>query len=271
VRIFGLSLALLLFVAGVAPADPSTEARFESDIDLAPPAGDLPGGEGARTASPRKAFLLSLVVPGLGQMYGSGWNLRSWHFYRGLGYGAFEAVAWVEEQQNLGAGLDKQTEYRAYAAANWQWKEICADWNGGDGAVDDDPFVYDPDDANDFYIDTAAESLEFYEDIHKLQKWICGWNDYETDGYLVDEANDLWETPMQLTYRSMRQEQNRLMSRADHWLYAILFNHLASAFDAYFTARAASGGPGNTASFVPLIRVRPEEGRGAAVALAWRF
>jgi hypothetical protein len=237
-------------------------------------AGSAAGASGAG-ASPRKAFLLSLLVPGLGQVYGSGWDLTSWAAARGAGYAAFEAFAWVRQQDDLGRGLDKQTEYRMYADRNWHWKELCADWNGGDGAIDDDPFLRNdvPGDEHDLYFDTEPELLEFYEDIHKLQKWICGWDDYEDDRYFAsgsDSTRSLWSTPMQMEYRAMRQEQNRLMTDADHWLYGIVANHLVSAFDAYLTAKGRSGG--GSLSGLPRVRVGDTmNGDGAAVALAWRF
>ncbi len=228
------------------------------------------GGESIeRGAAPsaRKAFFLSLVVPGLGQLYSSGWNVRSWAALRAAGYAAFEGTAWVQQQRYRNRGWDQQAEYRAYAMEHWHWKEMCADWNNGDGAIDDDPFEQDPGDPDDFYIDTDAEYLEFYEDIHKLEKWICGWDDYPDEAYVSTDGIE--ETPMRVFYRSMRHEQNDLMTTAQHWQWGIVFNHIVSAFDALFTARRAgdlAGGGG------PAIRVgSPIGAPGGTVALAWRF
>lgn len=255
--------ALLAFAAAVLPLVP------------------IPAAAGAEGPSPRKAFVLSLLVPGLGQVYGSGWDVASWPAARAVGYGAFETVAWLRQQDNLGRGLDRQTEYRAYADANWHWKEYaCTVLYDGEGAIEDDPFVLGDGGEADHYFDTEAEYLEFYEDIHKLQKWICGWDDYDDDpgdgdgvrfyNSPSDEANDLWSTPMQRHYRSMRQEQNERMSTADHWLYAIVANHLVSAFDAYFTARRTSGR--GDVSMLPALRIgETMVGDGPRVALAWRF
>jgi hypothetical protein len=242
----------------------------------APAREERAGGGRVSTPSPRKAFLYSLVVPGLGQLYSSGWDPVSWTSARGLAYGAFEAVAWIEQQGNHGRGMDMQTEYRAFADSNWHWSlNACTVLYNGEGAIDDDPFLENdlPGDPNDIFIDTEAEYLEFYEDIHKLQKWICGWKDYADERYFAtssDETNRVWSTPMQLEYRAMRQRQNQLMSNADHWLWAILANHLVSAFDAYLVARAHA--QGDDLSALPAVRFeRTMAGDGAAVAVAWSF
>jgi hypothetical protein len=269
-----VTTAVLFFAAGAPVTAASDPMRAESRRSLDPDRRSGLSGEPTSGPSPRKAFLFSLLVPGLGQAYGSGWDLTSWTMARGALYGAFETVAWVRQQDDLGRGLDKQTEYRLYADANWHWKELCADWNGGDGAIDDDPFLRDdiPGDETDLYIDTEPERLEFYEDIHKLQKWICGWDDYDDRFFASssDSLNELWSTDMQLDYRSMRREQNELMTAADHWLYAIVANHLVSAFDAYFTAKRGAGE--GDLSFLPVLRVGGRMSGGEpGVALAWRF
>lgn len=275
------ALGLVGTGAGAAPAG-IVGKTLRTEIRRLPPppsADDLvvPDREGA--LSPKRAFLFSLVLPGLGQAYASGWNPWSWHTARGAAYGAFEAVAWIRQQENHGRGMDRQTEYRAYALDNWHWSEsACALWNDGDGAIDDDPFEVTPGggaDGVDWNIDTEPEWLEFYEDIHKLQKWMCGWDDYISDRYYEtesDRVNNLWSTPMQKDYRAMRQEQNDLMATADHWMWAIVGNHLVSAFDAYWTARSRGEEGGSGVSRLPRVRFdETMSGGGAVVALAWSF
>ncbi|MFH1277429.1 MAG: hypothetical protein ABIK65_03510 [Candidatus Eisenbacteria bacterium] len=281
---FVFALLALLIVSGTASSvsPGSVEQTLRAEIRRLPPppsSDDLADMTRTNALSPKRAFLYSLALPGLGQAYASGWNPWSWHMARGVAYGAFEAVAWVRQQDNHGRGMDKQTEYRAYARENWQWRpDACANWNGGDGAIDDDPFQIDPipgADGVDWYIDTEAEWLEFYEDIHKLQKWMCGWDDYLADRYYEtdsDRENNLWSTPMQKEYRAMRQEQNDRMATADHWMWAIVGNHLVSAFDAYWTAKLRGAGGLEAVSRLPRVKFDETlSGGGAVVALAWSF
>jgi len=276
-RLLWLWIACGWLAAPVAGA-PGIERTLRSEIRRlpAPAREERAGGGRDSTPSPRKAFLFSLLVPGLGQVYSSGWDPVSWTSARGLAYGVFEAVAWIEQQGNHGRGMDMQTKYRAFADANWHWSlNACTVLYNGEGAIDDDPFApgYAGPDGVDIFIDTAADSLEFYEDIHKLQKWICGWDDYADERYFQtssDETNRIWSTPMQLEYRAMRQRQNKLMSNADHWLWAIVANHVVSAFDAYFVAKGRARG--DDLSALPAVRFGGTmTGDGASVAVAWSF
>ena len=279
-------LLAALLACGVAYASPivppagPVETAFRAEIDRLPAQEDWDGGGGGgerpAPADPKRAFLFSLLVPGSGQLYAAGWDLTSWSAARAAVYASFEAVAWVQQQRYRNRGWDKQAEYRAFADQHWHWRADCADWNGGDGAIDNDPFVYEPNLPDDWYIDTEPEILEFYEDIHKLQKWICGWDDYGTVGnpddgekFEITEGSGLYRTPLSVQYTGMRQEQNELMTNADHWQRGIVANHILSAFDAYFTARRIARGEGEGSG--PSLRFgAPLNGPGASLGLAWR-
>lgn len=274
------ALLILLFGIGIAAASADCgaggiETALRAEIRTLPAPEE---GSGAPvTASPgipssKKAFLLSLVVPGLGQFYGSGWDVTSWTSARATAYAGFEVFAWMQESHYRDLAWDKEDEYRAYADTNWHWREHCSDWNGGDGAVTNDPFVYEPGLEDDVYLTTDPEMLEFYEDIHKLQKWICGWDDYLTDGELVNPESGIWHTPMQIYYRGMREESNDFFSTADHWRMGIIMNHIVSAFDALLsTRRAASLAEGDAPSNISLHLGTPARGLGGTVGLSWVF
>ncbi|MBN1826248.1 MAG: hypothetical protein JW958_08275 [Candidatus Eisenbacteria bacterium] len=274
-----LPLLLAAVPAAAALSVPGpVEIALRAEIDRLPAPEDWDGAAepGRAAPDPRRAFLFSLVVPGSGQLYASGWDLTSWSAARAAVYVSFETVAWVQQQKYRNRGWDKQAEYRAYADKNWHWRADCADWNGGDGAIDNDPFVYEPNITGDWYIDTDPEYLEFYEDIHKLQKWICGWDDYghvgQDDGekFEIVEGSGIYRTPLSVEYTEMRREQNELMTNADHWQRGIVANHILSAFDAFFTARRIARGEGEGNG--PLLRFgAPAGGPGASLGLAWRF
>lgn len=260
------AIALLLIAAplarATAPVDFDRAMRSEINALPAPDAGGGGGQVGAAAGSPtpRNAFFLSALLPGLGQLYAGGWSLRSYTALRAAGYMAFEGFGWYEYADYKQQGWDKQDEYREYADEHWHWKE--------------DPCAYSTEYRNALPeppdLSTEALRLEFYEDIHKLPKWICGWDDYPDEVFFrTDENVVIEETPMRVYYRGLRREQNDLLTTSRHWLLAILANHGVSAFDAYFTARKARRA--GMEEGLSIDFGKPATGVGGTIGLAWKF
>ncbi|NNE10052.1 MAG: hypothetical protein HKN20_15935 [Gemmatimonadetes bacterium] len=251
-----IMLALVAVTGTTAYGIGPLESALRSEIRMLPAPDDASGSGQERmmsTPSPRNAFLMSLAIPGLGQFYASGWDPVSLTSARGVGYLAFEAVGWMQYDDNRDKGWDKQVEYRAYADANWHWKEnpCLVPTTFRDSLPEPD-------------LQTEADFLEFYEDIHKLPKWICGWDDYPTDVFISEAGVE--ETPMRAFYSELRREQNDLLTKSRRWKTAIIFNHIVSAFDAYFTARTQGNGEG-----FGLRLEDPTNGVGGAFAFAYQF
>ncbi len=250
---------VLLFVSAAAAAASGIgplESALRSEIRMLPAPDDASGGQQEAAGSrpnARNAFLMSLALPGLGQFYASGWDPVSLTSARGVGYVAFETVGWMQYDDNRDKGWDKQVEYRAYADANWHWKENpCLIPTAFRDSLPE------PD------LQNEADFLEFYEDIHKLPKWICGWDDYPAEVFISGAGVE--ETPMRSYYSELRREQNDLLTKSRRWKTAIIFNHIVSAFDAYFTVRSR----GDDAGF-GLRLEDPTNGVGGAFAFAYQF
>lgn len=259
--------AVILTLPSMVSASPPVDLHRAMHSEIrALPAPDVEEGEfefeAGRAPSARNAFFLSALLPGLGQLYSSGWRLQSYSTLRAAGYMTFEAYGWSRYSDNRQQGWNKEDEYRAYADNNWHWKEDpCALPNEYRGALPEPPDL-----------STEALRLEFYEDIHKLPKWICGWDDYPDERYLREDENVLIEeTPMRVYYRGLRREQNDLLTTARHWLLAILANHGVSAFDAYFTTRRLARPDHLQDEGLSIDFGRPTAGVGGTVGLAWQF
>ncbi len=258
-------LLLLLLPAAILVASPWAASAGADDLDgamrvaihsLPPPEDAFEVGSRSAHPSPRNAFIMSLAVPGLGQLYNAGWNVLSYDGLRAAGYATFEVVGFVQHADYQDRGDAQQVTYRAFADTAWDWKEECASFNGGDGALLEDPrpgFTGEPD------------WLEFYEDIHKLDKWVCGWHDFES--YSEYEPNT--GTPNRREYTEMRRKQNDLLGTSRNWIVAIGVNHFVSAFDAFFTARNRAGGGDDEGLTIDFGR--PGTGTGGTLSLAWKF
>ncbi len=266
---------IVLFLPAVLAVCPVPQARADSDFTVAlrteirrleapPQAVDdvLAPATTHDRPTPRNAFFLSALLPGLGQLYASGWDVISYSGVRAAGYAAFEGFGWVQYADYKRRGWDEQDIYRAYADENWHWKEDpCSYPNEYRDALPEPPVL-----------DTEAQRLEFYEDIHKLPKWICGWDDYPDEVYLrEDEGVVIEETPMRVEYRAMRRKQNDLLTTSRHWLLAIIANHGVSAFDAYFTSRRLARGDAEVPDGLSIDFGSPVTGVGGTVGLAYNF
>ena len=102
-------------------------AQQESEPVLAPPAEDTPTYS---RKSPVKAFFLSLLLPGLGEMYAG-------HTIRGGVFMAIEATAWSTWAIFRGKGQDWEDKYIDYRNEHWSferydayrnavWDDMCA-------------------------------------------------------------------------------------------------------------------------------------------------
>jgi len=263
-RFFSMTLFFMLPLIVHASSPVDLHLAMRSEI-RALPAPDMEGEgefESKKAPNPRNALLMSALVPGLGQLYVSGWTFKPYSAARTAAYLAFEGFGWYQYTDYRKKGWDQEDEYRAYADEHWVWKEDpCAYPNEYRGALPEPPDL-----------STEALRLEFYEDIHKLPKWICGWEDYPDEAYLrPDEGVLIEETPMRLYYRGLRREQNDLLTTARHWLLAIIVNHGVSAFDAWFTARRMNEPDQPQSDGLSIDFGKPATGVGGTIGLAWKF
>ena len=240
----------------------ATPADSTDDL-LAAPSARFPG----------KAMMLSLAVPGAGQLY-SGRKLRA------AGFITVEVAAfWLWNTKNT-QGFDQIDKYEDYANEHWdflRWLTTAEDftielgWDdikdmGTAGTHSLEYYVDIDADANgipDIFGDTkndAQELLEYvgidsmrtrlnvkknheyYENIGKYNQFFSGWEDSDPDNPDIRETKSgplAWSDKRD-EYLTMREKANSLRATATYAISAIMFNHVLSAVDALFTAAAAN-------------------------------
>jgi len=229
--------------------------------------------------SPRKAMLLSLLLPGLGQAY-------SRSYVKASAFGAAEIAAIVAAVCFNAAA--KSTKDKAYRFADERFDTLIIrkyddglreKFQNNESEIEKDSlFVFTPYD-KDFY-EAAYRNVYFYESI-RGKKFAPGWEDneltveqllndgkrdtviygkgesryefygYEADGFyyfkrIFDVAGKavtgggptLGYSSSQDKYNSMINESNSYRDAVNYMFYVMILNHIVSAIDAGFTARA---------------------------------
>jgi len=186
------------------------------------------------TKSPRRAFLYSLLVPGLGQLY-AGNKLKAALFF------VADVAAWGGYLSFRANGHDQEDAFRAYADLHWfeqpYWDSLLsvrsiAKWQDGD--VFPHHIPYEVTAAGDT---VALKNLEYYENIGKYQQFIWGWDDLAQISSSAAEPEDNYSSAHQGVYVVMREDANKQFDRATTMAIVSIANHLISAFDAAMTAR----------------------------------
>lgn len=208
-----------------------------------------PAGE----KSPKLAFLMSLVLPGAGQLYAGAPK-------RGAGFLAVEASSWVAYGLLTSKGNEKKSEFRAFADAHWDidkyvhWRTSYATHGDTTHSL---PFKDDQDrsDYESKYPGQPGRGVEidaqqYYELLGKYDQFVDGWDDKQRR----DEADStqLVTSVNRVKYEDMRNDSNKLLKRASLGLGVALFNHVISAIDAAKFARTH----GKTAAIGERVRIR---------------
>jgi len=167
-----------------------------------------------------KNFVKSLIIPGWGQ-----WE--NGNKVRGIMYVTAELAAIYGYQVNNNAGYDKELEFKAFGDEHWNYTVWSFSDNGATACgnlrthqmptyVDSDGMVQ------------PIRDHHFYENISKYPEFVCGWDDWDSNGEFADE--DL--SPNKIEYVNMRTRSNELYRNAQVAGTLIMVNHIISAFDA---------------------------------------
>jgi hypothetical protein len=186
------------------------------------------------TKSPHRAFLYSLLVPGLGQLY-AGSKVKAALFF------VADVAAWGGYLKFRGNGRDAEDAYKAFADRHWYeqpyWDSLLSvrsveKWKDGDEFPHHIPYEVT---ANGDTV--AVKGLEYYENIGKYQQFIWGWDDLTQISSSAAEPEDNYSSAYRNTYVIMREDANKQFDRATTMAIVSIANHLISAFDAAMTAR----------------------------------
>jgi hypothetical protein len=213
---------------------------FDSDRSASTAA---PAEEQSRK-SPRRALLLSVLVPGAGQYY-TGSTKRAATF---LG---IEALAVGLYMFWSGDGNSIEDEFRETADDKWDPLEYL-DWRG-------DPVSRNSSITHALPCSTAirvsngrslrgcSEKQQYYELLGKYDQFVAGWSDLkDPNGNLISSVSVIdsvenFTSELRLDYEVRRDDSNKLLKRASNVAGVIMLNHIFSAIDAARIARRQDG------------------------------
>lgn len=219
----------------VAASQLSEEPLLQQD------GGNSGGGKEYSRKSPAKAFLLSALVPGLGQYY-YGSRVKPWLFF-----GA-DVAAWALYFKWNGDGNDLEDGFEAFQRAHWSRDDYREYLLEAYGAGDDDSI--DAQEISHHLPET--ETGQYFEMTGKYDQFAWGWddairNDMTLDEWLLlDPGEELAIKGKQtapysanrLTYVDMRDDANKKFDQARAMIMVAIANRLISGFEAYFTTKS---------------------------------
>ena len=166
--------------------------------------------------SPKKAFMMSLVIPGWGEYY-------SGAKYRAAGFLGAEALTWIAWASWRSKGADLRAEFRQFADQNWnearyrEWQQYNSDT--GSRYIETES------------LPTKTEDIQqYYELVGKYAQFIYGWSDVASQPLGVD--NQQVNSTVQQQYEMMRNESNKHLKRASVVIGLTVVNHVISAIHA---------------------------------------
>jgi len=166
----------------------ATHAAVAEPAEASPKSLQPAAPAGGGRKSPKKAFFLSLLVPGLGEYYAG-------HAIRGSAFLAIEGAAWTAWGIYRGRGNDWQSRYIAYQAEHWNfarydayrhavWDYVARNSNFFDPSR---PFTQRQQDSltvligTHHYDDICGQPMpskdDQYEMIGKYNRFVYGWDD----------------------------------------------------------------------------------------------
>lgn len=201
----------------------------------------------------KRAFLMSLAVPGAGELY-AGSRLKA-AIFAGL-----EASFWAFYFAYNRKGERLVRDYKRFADEHWdltRWyldgllneltglKDsksethiIWIEYNGEEyPAIDDSLDIYFPGEWENMIKNGEFDPIkddEYYENIGKYDQFASGWDDFLDYN---PRSDTLFMSPNRDKYLSMRWDANKTFEVATAFVSAIMFNHVISAFDALITAK----------------------------------
>ena len=224
----------------------------EGDADPEP----APRTQARQGKSSKRAFLLSALVPGLGEWYAGSKK-------RGLAFFGAEAALVGMWAAWKGKGNDLEEEFRAVADEHWDPINYLA-WRGSTISNNSSIThalpcssevieVYIPamqqSGSADFGGCAPSQIQQYYELLGKYDQFVAGWDDLRRGSSTGNAAApteidsvENFHSERRLRYEDQRDESNRFLKRASTISGVILINHVISAIDAARVARARAAG-----------------------------
>jgi hypothetical protein len=217
---------------------------------------------------PGKPLIMSLVLPGAGQLYNKS---PLWKTAAFVGVEVGSILSWQYFAKKA-EGL--QDDYESYADLNWNIANWVDNWMNPPEGIEWANFsalkkisgTHDltlhltgklADEFGQFvssdileihpgWVDSASVSvvknLHYYENIGKYDQFVGGWEDVRSDWFweekkLEDSTELVIKTPMKVNYLDQRYVSNQMKSIAKYSITTLLFNHVFSGLEAVLTSQ----------------------------------
>ncbi len=211
--------------------------------------------------SPAKAFFLSLLIPGAGQLY-NGNKIKPVAF---LGV---EIASWLMYSNWHGDGDDLTAQFEAFHQEHWlreRYEQKYLLWVFGET---------DDDNINALGIThhlPDEPTQQYYEMTGKYDQFAWGWDDAELNGKTIDSFSISNPMPAitgkettphsrnrEEIYEPMRYEADQKYKKATRMIYVSIANHLISAFEAYIMSKKHNRAidESQEATFLSRVKVR---------------
>lgn len=222
---FTIAALVLLTVLPIHAADRVDDVHSIANLWLL---DDDPLPSGGKSS--RLAFTMSLLVPGLGELY-AGEPKRAAVF---LG---IEALTWFNYLRWRNKGNDLKAEFRAFADRNWdesryrEWQE----YNRARGS----PYIETETLPCKRALDGChrVDTQQYYEMIGKYNQFVFGWRDVGDVGFQT--GNGDVDSNQRIDYENQRNESNKLLKRASVIIGLTVVNRIASSIHAALRVRSA--------------------------------
>ena len=217
--------------------------------------GPVVAAEDSMTAtvgkSPKKAFVLSALLPGAGEYY-IGAKKRAMLFF------GLEALAWGLYVHWNSKGDDLEDKFRRIADEHWDPLDYI-DWrNSGNSRFSSITHslpcssavaLWTGENKGSFGDCGSSEVQQYYELLGKYDQFVAGWDDVADslggdpvpNPVQIDSVKNFYSA-QRVDYENRRGESNKFLKRASNVAGLILVNHVFSAIDAARVARARSQG-----------------------------
>ncbi|NQT96730.1 MAG: hypothetical protein HQ562_03210 [Candidatus Marinimicrobia bacterium] len=244
---------------------------------------------------PARPMLMSLIVPGLGQVY----NKSPW--WKTAIFAGVEVAGIVGWWSFTNKAEDKRLEYEEFADLHWDLERWYSnsqlifgdDWESvirgthhltliiNDQYWSSDTIVYLQSVYNFNEIDWAHDR-DYYENIGKYNQFVGGWDDpfddpddsegnwYTVEKDVGDSTENIIMTVNKDKYLDMRLENNDLLKIAGYAVTAVMFNHVISAIEAVYSSQSQAR-KRNTDTSVGLIYDRNARYGVGGLAFSMRF
>lgn len=192
--------------------------------------GDLGEIYEVNTKSPFKAFMLSLAVPGLGELY-LGHKIRAASFF------AADVALWSGYFVYHGKGSDKEKEYKQYARTHYSSNTFLDWWDTLPDSIKDGYSHRLP-------VDASGDPIynhEYYENIGKYDQFQVGWDDIGLN-FPPPPIGETFVSGHRSFYLNLRKKSNDYFTKASTIAMVSIANHIISAFDAAISAKKFNRG-----------------------------